>query len=261
MADTSIHRRVAVAGVAGVVLALSACSGAEEPEPGADTEQVTATAPHTPESAPTTGEAAVAMTEAPERTTSAPTAEAAAPTTDADPTDEATSAAPTTAEASETTPTEAGGDVIVVSEGTVFTTPAQAAFCSLSAPRNGMAAAITCEVMQSSVPAEDPLQGICSSDGYGWYVNFFADVGHGGFFCNHHEGIVHSSGVDLANEPWVDPTQVALLEGGTRVGVLGYGRVLQAGSLACSVQPDGLTCSSAETGRGFTLNTASYVSW
>lgn len=193
-------------------------------------------------------------TSAPVATAPAATSDAAAATTEVEPT-------ATEDEGAESGDAEPGGDVFVVQDGTVFTTPALAAFCGLSAPADGMAAGLSCEVAQSSVPPGEELMGICPEEGYGWYFNFFEDTGHGGFGCNHHDGIVHTVRVDLADGAWVDQDQVHVLPGGTRVPILDYGRVLRAGGLSCSVQPDGLTCANPETGHGFTVNTASYVAW
>lgn len=108
--------------------------------------------------------------------------------------------------------------------------------------------------------------GVCAADGIGWFFNFFADTGHGGFFCNHVDGIANGTlpggGRDwTAGEGWVNPAQIAVLDDGTRVGILEYGRVMRAGDVSCSVQPDGLTCNAPATSHGFTVNTASYVSW
>lgn len=49
----------------------------------------------------------------------------------------------------------------------------------ISAPTDGMAASISCEVAQSSVPPGEPLLGVCDAEGIGWFFNFFADMGHG----------------------------------------------------------------------------------
>lgn len=196
-------------------------------------------------------------------TASTSTDGAAAGTARADDETDGGSAAITTTQAAPTSSAaDAEGQVTEVRSGTTFTTPAQAAFCSLAAPSDGMGAVVSCEVMQSTVPPGEELIGTCSTDGYGFYVNFFADTGHGGFGCNHHDGITNSGGIDFtAGEGWVDPGQVATLPDGARVGILPYGHVLRAGSLSCSVQPEGLTCNSPSTGHGFTLNTASYTSW
>lgn len=238
------------------VLAVAACQGEGAEQRGHSTVGPT----------PVTASDDVEVTTPPAPTTETPSETTAArgqPTTSAP-------VAPTTEDATHTAEGEVeetesdepvAADVIVVQDSTVFTTPAQAAFCSLSASTDGMAAAVSCEVTQSSVPAGEELLGACPSAGYGWYFNFFEDVGHGGFGCNFHDGIVHTAGVDLADEPWVDQGHVHVLPSGTRVPILDYGRVLQAGSLSCTVQPDGLTCASSETGRGFTVNTASYVAW
>lgn len=247
------------AGLAGALLTLAGCEG----DAAQDAPTVAgATASPTPDDANRTT-AAPTTAAAAEETSAEDTADAAPATTPAaatpTPTEEA-AAATTEEEAAAAEPAPAG-DVIVVQEGAVFTTPAQAAFCSLSAPTGGMAATVTCEVGESSVPPGEELMGLCPSDGYGWYFNFFEDAGHGGFWCNHHEGIVHLPGGDLAGDPWVDQSQVHVTDRGTRVPILGYGRVLRAGNLSCSVQPDGLTCASPVTGHGFTVNTASYVSW
>lgn len=247
-----------------LMLAALAVAGCQGEETGTDAGSTVAADPtvttedagaSTPAVAPTT-EGPAATGDDATQTTSAPVT---APTTEAEVTTEAEQEPEGEKESEDAD--AAAGDVIVVREGTVFTTPAQAAFCSLSAPDDGMAAAISCEVMQSSVPPGEELMGTCSPDGYGWYVNFFEDSGHGGFWCNHHEGIIHAEGVDLADEPWVDQSQVHTLPTGTRVPILDYGRVLRAGGMSCSVQPDGLTCSNPDTGHGFTLNTGSYVSW
>lgn len=89
-------------------------------------------------------------------------------------------ASETSAEPSPTAvPTEPDTDVIVVSDFATFTTPAQAAYCLISAPTSGMAASISCEVAQSSVPPGEPLLGVCDAEGIGWFFNFFADMGHG----------------------------------------------------------------------------------
>lgn len=247
------------------LLAVAGCQeeGEEAPTVAQTQEPTSEEVTEAPDAAPTT-EPPVDETGADE-TGSDETADGAATTTAATVTAAPTVEEPTaTSEAAEDEGEEAdapGGDVTVVQQGTFFTTPAQAAFCSLSAPADGMGAALTCEVGESSVPPGEELMGFCPSDGYGWYFNFFEDVGHAGFFCNHHDGIVHLPGEDLADDPWVDQSQVHVTPRGTRVPILGYGRVLQAGSLSCGVQPDGLTCSSQETGQGFTVNTASYVSW
>lgn len=253
--------RLLAAGLAAVgLLAVTGCQGEGVEETPTVTTQTQEPTPDeaagTTEAAPTTG--------SPDVETGADETVDAAPTTTG-----ATATAPTAEEPAATTDAAgddgeeaaAAGDVIVVQQSTVFTTPAQAAFCSLTAPADGMGAGLTCEVGESSVPSGEELMGFCPSDGYGWYFNFFEDVGHAGFFCNHHDGIVHLPGEDLADDPWVDQSQVHVTPRGTRVPILGYGRVLQAGSLSCGVQPDGLTCSSQETGQGFTVNTASYVSW
>ena len=252
--------RLLAAGLAAVgLLAVTGCQeeGVEE------TPTVTVqTQEPTPDKTAATTEVAP-TTDSPDDVTGADeTADAAAPTTAAT-TTAATAEEPATDAAGDDgeEAAAAAGDVIVVQQSTVFTTPAQAAFCSLSAPADGMGATLTCEVGASTVPPGEELMGMCPGEGFGWYFNFFEDVGHGGFWCNHHDGIVHLSGVDLADDPWVDQSQVHVTARGTRVPVLGYGRVLQAGSLSCSVQPDGLTCNSSQSGHGFTVNTASYVSW
>lgn len=154
-------------------------------------------------------------------------------------------------------------DVIAVSELATFTTPAQAAYCIFSAPTGAMAASISCEVPQSSVPMGEPLMGVCDAEGIGWFFNFFADSGHGGFFCNHTDGITRGGGNPhyWSDDPWIDPNNVVTLPSGARVAVLDYGRVMIAGDLQCSVQPDGLTCTAAGSGHGFTVNSASYTSW
>lgn len=240
------------------VLAVSGCQG-EDAEPSLATAPASTPAAIT-DDADVTTEAA--------RTTETPTEKAdddAALITTEPPVAEPTSTDdPTSTEDKEegnAGDAAAAGDVIVVQDGTVFTTPAQAAFCSLSAPAGGMSAVISCEVAQGSVPPGDPILEACPSDGYGWYFNFFEDIGHVGFGCNHHDGIIHLPGVDLAGDPWVDQSQVHVLPRGTRVPILTYGRVLRAGGMSCSVQPDGLTCASLESGHGFTVNTASHVSW
>lgn len=155
------------------------------------------------------------------------------------------------------------GDVIVVSDLAVFTTPAQAAYCIISGPSAGMAASISCEVAQSSVPPGEELMGVCAAEGIGWFFNFFADTGHGGFFCNHVDGITRGGGNPhyWQDDPWIDPNNVVTLPSGARVAVLDYGRVMRAGDMDCSVQPTGLTCQAAGSGRGFTVNSASYTSW
>ncbi|ANS79499.1 hypothetical protein SGUI_2103 [Serinicoccus hydrothermalis] len=45
------------------------------------------------------------------------------------------------------------------------------------------------------------------------------------------------------------------------MAVLDYGRIMRAGDLDCSVQPDGLTCQAAGSGHGFTVNSGSYSTW
>ncbi len=264
---TSLRRLLPVGLAAGVLLAIAGCQeegGEEAPTVAQMQEPTTEEATKTPDSAPTTEAPAAVDVSAEDETAADETVDGAA-TTAAETVPTPSAEEPTaTSEAAEDEGEEAAagvGDVVVVQEGTVFTTPAQAAFCSLSAPADGRGAALTCEVGESSVPPGEELIGICPSDGFGWYFNFFEDVGHAGFFCNHHDGVVHLPGEDLANDPWVDQSQVHVTPRGTRVPILGYGRVLQAGSLSCSVQPDGLTCSSQETGQGFTVNTASFVSW
>lgn len=153
-------------------------------------------------------------------------------------------------------------DVIVVSDFATFTTPAQAAYCIISGPTTG-AASISCEVAQSSVPPGESLMGICASEGIGWFFNFFADSGHGGFFCNHVDGITRGGGNPhyWQDDPWIDPNNVVTLPSGARVAVLDYGRVMRAGDMDCTVQPDGLTCWAQGSGRGFTVNSASYTNW
>lgn len=252
------------------LLVVAGCQG-EDAGSAASEPAVVTPAPMPDEAAETTE--GPATTEAAAQTTAAQeeaTTQAPAETTEAAATTEVGTGAEETGEGEETEGAEGdaedtgeaeAGDVIVVQEGAVFTTPAQAAFCSLSAPAGGMPAVISCEVAQSSVPPGEELMGICPSDGYGWYLNFFEDSGHGGFFCNHHDGIVHAPGIDLATDPWVDQGSVHVLPSGTRVPILDYGRVLRAGGMSCSVQPDGLTCNNPGTGHGFTLNTGSYVSW
>lgn len=155
------------------------------------------------------------------------------------------------------------GDVIVVSEWAAFTTPAQAAYCIISAPANGMAASISCEVAQSSVPSGEPLVGVCDAEGIGWFFNFFADTGHGGFFCNHVDGITRGGGNPhyWQDDPWIDPNSVVTLPSGAKVAVLDYGRVMRAGDMDCTVQPDGLTCHADGSGHGFTVNSGSYSTW
>lgn len=155
------------------------------------------------------------------------------------------------------------GDVIVVSDFATFTTPAQAAYCIMSGPSDGMAASISCEVAQSSVPPDEELMGVCAAEGIGWFFNFFADTGHGGFFCNHVDGITRGGGNPhyWQDDPWIDPNNVVTLPSGARVAVLDYGRVMRAGDMDCTVQPAGLTCRAAGSGRGFTVNSASYTSW
>lgn len=172
-------------------------------------------------------------------------------------------------EAAETEPTKTeektapAGEVIVVSDFATFTTPAQAAYCIITGPTNGMAASISCAVAQSSVPPGESLMGVCDAEGVGWFFNFFADSGHGGFFCNHVDGITRGGGNPhyWQDDPWIDPNNVVTLPSGARVAVLDYGRVMRAGDMDCSVQPDGLTCQAVGSGRGFTVNSASYMTW
>lgn len=248
--------------------ALSGC-GAPSDEADPDTAPTSTAARTTP--APPT---ATGADGSPEATTAAPeTTTPAAPTT-GDPVAETTTAAaeaPRETEPStsathtspEATTTASSDDVIVVSDLAVFTTPAQAAYCILSAPTTDLAASISCEVAQSSVPADDPLMGVCSAEGIGWFFNFFADVGHAGFFCNHVDGITRGGGNPhyWQDDPWIDPDNVVTLDSGARVAVLDYGRVMRAGDLECSVQPDGLTCTASGSGHGFTVNSASYTTW
>lgn len=155
------------------------------------------------------------------------------------------------------------GDVIVVSDWAAFTTPAQAAYCIISGPSNGMPASISCEVAQSSVPANESLMGICDSEGIGWFFNFDAANGHGGFFCNHVDGITRGGGNPhyWQDDPWINHNNVVTLPSGARVAALDYGRVMRAGDMDCIVQPDGLTCAAEGSGRGFTVNSGSYRSW
>lgn len=184
--------------------------------------------------------------------------------------------APTTADVAsgpgEDDPVEATGEDalpapvlsdVEVSDVTAFTTPAGAAFCLISPPSAGMAASISCEVAQSSVPPGEDLMGVCSPEGFGWFFNFFADTGHGGFFCNHVDGITRGGGNPhyWRDDPWINPDSVMVLENGTKVAVLDYGRVMRAGTLQCSVEPTGLTCQDGQSGHGFTVNSASYASW
>lgn len=179
---------------------------------------------------------------------------------------ETTDAAEETSEvepSSTQTETAAPGDVIVVSDFTTFTTPARAAYCIISAPTSDMAASISCEVAQTSVPPGEPLIGVCDAEGIGWFFNFFADSGHGGFFCNHIDGITRGGGNPhyWQDDPWIDPNNVVTLQSGARVAVLDYGRIMRAGDMDCSVQPDGLTCQAAGSGHGFTVNSGSYSTW
>lgn len=155
------------------------------------------------------------------------------------------------------------GDVIVVSDWAAFTTPAQAAYCIISGPASGMPASISCEVAQGSVPPGEDLMGICDAEGIGWFFNFDSVNGHGGFFCNHVDGITRGGGNPhyWQDDPWINHDHVVTLPSGARVAVLDYGRVMRAGDMDCSVQPDGLTCSAGGSGRGFTVNSASYRSW
>jgi len=108
----------------------------------------------------------------------------------ADPPEETSNAAPSSTQL-EAAPS---GDVIVVSDFAAFTTPAQAAYCTIGAPANGIAASISCEVAQTSVPHGDPLMGVCDAEGIGWVFNFDADSGHAGFSCNHIDGITTGGG-------------------------------------------------------------------
>lgn len=182
---------------------------------------------------------------------------AAAPETS---TSEDTTEAEPTAEQPEPAPLM---QVIEVANMTTFTTPAQAAYCIVSGPSDGMAASISCEVAQSSVPPGEPLLGVCAAEGIGWFFNFFADTGHGGFFCNHVDGITRGGGNPhyWQDDPWIDPDNVVTLPSGARVAVLDYGRVMRAGDMECTVHPDGLTCQASGSGRGFTVNSGSYTSW
>lgn len=252
-------RRHTVIGLVVVgALAVAGCQGE-----GTETAATSAVTPHP---LATSEDAAPATETAP--TTDAPATTAAQSTDDeAEGTSSAPVAATTEADEDETEGDEdtgsAPGDVIVISDVTAFTTPAQAAYCLISGPEGGMAASISCEVMQSSVPPDEELMGACDPQGFGWFFNFFEDTGHGGFFCNHVDGITRGGGNPhyWRDDPWINPESIAVLENGTRVAILDYGRVMRAGGMSCSVQPDGLTCNNPDTGHGFTVNTGSYVSW
>lgn len=235
---------------------LTACSGNEE------VSEVTSAASvqgaEETETAPTQTETATEV-ETPDGT-EVTTGAVLAPTTAAEPVEgEEDDPAATTNE--DAPPAPVLSDV-EITDVTAFATPAGVAFCLISPPSANMAASISCEVAQSSVPQGEDLIGACSSEGFGWFFNFFADTGHGGFFCNHIDGITRGGGNPhyWRDDPWINPESVIVLEN-TKVAVLDYGRVMRAGTLQCSVEPTGLTCQDGQSGHGFTVNSASYASW
>lgn len=151
------------------------------------------------------------------------------------------------------------GDGLVydAADQVVFTTPGRAAYCILRAMEGPGGASVYCEVNASTVPADHPLQGACP-ESFGYYVEFLPGRDHE-FWCNNHSNIPRTTQPFDSDDGWVVERET--LPGGQQVGILQYGQVIQQGRVACTVQPDGLTCTTTDGNYGFVLSTAHYEQW
>lgn len=150
-------------------------------------------------------------------------------------------------------------DAYEVSGQAVFTTPARAAYCILSTRDYLGSASVYCEVQASTLPDGHELVGVCPDD-FGYYVEFVPGQADQ-FWCNNHTNIPSDPRPLDSDDGWVEPSATATLPGGRVIGVLQYGQVLRHGDIECTVQPDGLTCSTSGGDHGFVLNSARYVQW
>lgn len=241
---TRLSRTAVAAAAAVVLLALSACDTAEvsaQPDPAAPPASSTPAAP---------SPSSVASSHPAARPTSQP-APPPPPTTSTSPTG---TARPATRPGS--TPATAPPAVNVTGKTAAFVTPSGRFECAMAPTDPGPGTFVRCDFFNRVTFTPPPKPKACPLD---WGATITLTSDRPAAFTCAGDTVDGSAALNQDGASWhrpgIDPT---LTVRGQREAVLAYGTTMTSGNLACTPEPDGLTCRNTHTHTGFFLSRDRY---